>query len=160
MATILISSDVPATVERVTGFDAYDNRSLMALACASTPCVVTLPYGDYELWFTGIADHQRTSQALLHVASDNVVLNHTLGQDRASSGPLIGLGLIVLGLAIAAGGEKAKSGPIEGLGVGVAIFGWFAGLLSPSVKQPGASTQWTPQPAERPPLGLSLRFRF
>src|SRR5262249_27221188 len=87
LAPVVISTDIPATVERVVAYTPRLERHRgppfvpsTTIACSQTPCVLTLPYGDYELWFSGIDDHERSSTTVLHVQSNTVVLNHTLGQ--------------------------------------------------------------------------------
>ena len=83
-ARIIIATDVPAKVERVNehpGGGAYGAPDPDDVLCAETPCIVTLPRGDYSLRFRGLTDDERTSTALLEVRNGTQVLNHTLGQN-------------------------------------------------------------------------------
>jgi len=107
-----ISTDLPARVDRLAHVeDARYGRVVTTLLCAETPCEVTLPYGDYELRFTSVADSGRTSTAVLSVHEETLVLRHALGQRHGSNavGPvLVVLGAVTLiGAAIAAAALQA-----------------------------------------------------
>src|SRR5260370_16506950 len=107
MARVVVSTDVPARVERITAMTEQLERHIgtrdvpsIVLLCEATPCAVTLPYGDYELVFTGIADPGRTSSATLHVRAETVVMKHTLGQVRHASGQAAGAVLVITGIIL------------------------------------------------------------
>src|SRR5438045_3226945 len=79
MARVVVSTDVPARVERITAMTEQLERHVgtrdvpsISLLCEATPCAVTLPYGDYELVFTGFPDSSRTRSATLHVQTETV----------------------------------------------------------------------------------------
>jgi len=152
LSRVIITSNVPARVERV--------RHGKELLCAETPCTVTLPYGDYELVFTGRSDHQRTSTALVSVRRPSTVVNHALGQERGNPLRVVGALVFVTGLAMVVvaaamaedANEKNERTPKEAAPVAMAGFGsvLFGGLiigLTPTKIQEGSTTQWTPSPS-------------
>lgn len=163
---VMISTDVPARVS-------YLSRGvpLETPICEATPCVVTLPYGDYILAFQGLNDGGRRSRTGIRVGRSTEVVNHTLGKNGAS--PLAALGLVVtifggLALATAVGiaegnserGNKtdATVGTIGVVGLGMTLFGGALFLGAPRYHQEGATTHWTPMPKETAVAGAGFRF--
>jgi hypothetical protein len=165
---IAIATDVPARVERLAHAEGVRHVGVIAtLLCRQTPCEVTLPYGDYEVRFTSLADPERTSQALLDVHGASAVLRHVLGRHQGSSavGPvIIGLGAVTLigGTIAAAALQSPPDNPSNGpsgappngsnnpapyialAGLGVLGLGILITAFSPSTHQDGATTQWSP----------------
>jgi hypothetical protein len=179
MARVVISTDVPARVERIASVAERNSRrfdtsefSSRAVLCDPTPCVVTLPYGDYELTFQGVSDPGREGTAKLHVRTDTVVLKHALGQRRFARGQATGYGIALVGtvlLAVAAAAAtrpdaRSNSSTIEGLaiaGAGGLALGGVILVASPTTKQEGSTSQWNPFPAPPPPaVGMSLGAKF
>jgi hypothetical protein len=178
MARVVIWTDVPARVERVGTIDArgsriFDTREFAARAvlCDPAPCVVTLPYGDYELTFSGIKDASRTGTATLRVHSDTVVFKHTLGQLRHGRGQVTGYaivltGLLLLGVSAAMAtnpSARQNSSTVEGLaiaGAGGIALGGVVLVASPTTRQEGSTSQWDPFPRPPPIVGMSLGAKF
>jgi hypothetical protein len=160
MARVVLSTDLPARVVRVSALRAtsgprHFHGDVGELLCETTPCAVTLPYGDHEVRFTALGDPERTDATLVHVAQSTVVVNHTLGRSHTNAGH--GLGGFVLGLGVvttfvAAGlGMKASSSTTAPAAAAAAGFGMIAlgGVLmgvAPNTEQPGVSTVWSPPP--------------
>lgn len=154
LARVIISTDVPAQVERAT-------RDAAESLCAVTPCTVLLPYGDHELSFTGLEDTARQSSAVVHATRDTVVLNHTLGQRRQSAGEQAGLTLVSIGvvvMAVALGITRHDSSESRddsaAVDVGMAglsgiVLGGLVAATSPSKLQDGSTTQWSPEPDDK-----------
>jgi hypothetical protein len=177
MARVVVSTDVPARVERITAMTEQLERHIgtkevpsIALLCEATPCAVTLPYGDYELVFTGIADPGRTSSATLHVRAETVVLKHTLGQVRHARGQTAGYALVVTGIILlgVAGGlatsqtlPRASSSTVGGFalaGLGGLALGGVVLAASPTMRQEGATSEFAPP---RPvTVGMSIGAKF
>lgn len=177
MARVVIATDVPSRVERVTHHLARLDQQTAPLSviggagllCEETPCAVTLPYGDYELVFTGKKDHERGSTTTLVVRRPTVILNHTLGREHTPAGQglawlLATTGAVFLGVALGIAADqsalRATGSTAPGLalgGVGLMSLGGIVSLASPSTKQEGASTQWTPP---GPTAGAAVRVQF
>jgi hypothetical protein len=164
MARVVIGTDVPARVERITHRVARVDREERGpssisggegLLCAETPCVVTLPYGDYELVFKGAHDGDRVSRTTLAVRRDTIVLNHTLGRSHRPAGQAVGYALAILGgvlvgaaLGLAEVDRERRVGAhdvtvpaIAGSGFGMMVLGGIVAFASPGTTQDGASTQ-------------------
>lgn len=165
VARVLISTDVPARVHRLTtGPDGE-------LLCETTPCAVTLPYGDHRVTFVGTKDRARFSTATVRVKAPTEIVNHTLGRgDTNPVGALLGGGAVVggtlvltfaLALALHArkhheSAEPARNLAIGGLGSilgGAILMGAF-----PSTEQPGSTTQWQPERGRT--IGGSVAIAF
>jgi hypothetical protein len=178
LARVIVSTDVPARVERVLAITEMPMRRYgttdvpsLGVLCESTPCVVTLPYGDYELNFTSLQDPARVSSTTLRVQGDPVVLKHALGQERHASGQAIGATLMVTGalllggmLALAARPHSSSSNDaaLRGLGIAGATGIGIGGLVmmaSPTVRQEGSTSQFSPEKAA-PVIGMSLGTKF
>ncbi len=179
LARIIIGTDVPARVERITHRSTHlkaepHEPSLSggeALLCTETPCVITLPYGDHELVFRGTSDAERVSHTTLVVRRDTVVLNHNLGRVHRPAGQSVAWALAVTGVAIASvalglAEGQAKTGrdatdatipALAGVGAGTILLGGVVGLASSGTTQAGSSTQWSPR---GPAAGASLTLRF
>lgn len=155
---VVITSDVPAKVERVMGIDETPTarrvlrQRIWETICPSTPCSVRLPRGDSTLLFVGLKDASRESITTIRVGTENAVVNHTLGQERGSVGTYVGVGLVVVGLAALVFPygfdlDQPKAAPSIFVASGIgAIFGGLTLMgLDPSIKQPGATTTWTPE---------------
>lgn len=138
------------------------------LVCRATPCVITLPYGEHSLVFEGRRDKGRESRATVTMGDRDVILNHTLGQERVSVGFVAGSAIAVAGAAtvLVAGKlladdgtspDSASSLAYTGLGgVAALLVGGLFMLLSPRpVSQPGASREWTLRTARGRP---GIRF--
>lgn len=178
-ARVVIGTDVPARVERITHRVVHLHRdehtALLAggegLLCAETPCAITLPYGDYELVFKGTRDTERVSHAMLAVRRETVVLNHTLGRVHTPAGQtvalvLAGTGVAILSVVVALAEENTKQTgrasqdstlpTVAATGLGMMVLGGFVGIASAGTRQEGASTQWSPRPT--PGATVGLRF--
>lgn len=180
LARVLISTDVPARVVRVSSgvISSVGLRSrsltLSDLLCDTTPCAVTLPYGDHEIELRGLRDGTRHSKTTVHVRRPTEIVNHTLGKSTLNPGQALG-GFVALtsavvlgvGLGLAAGAEarhQSAEGPrdvavggLVGVVGGLVIMGMF-----PSTRQEGSTTQWSPEraPAGGRTIGGSWGFRF
>jgi hypothetical protein len=181
LARVLVSSDVPARVEEVKHIQvAYRHGTSRELLCEETPCAFTLPYGDHEILLTAMGDPERSGSTVVHAREGTVVVNHTLGRRHVPNGQGAGVALIVLGAAtavVAAGFAESMSRKADtSAGDKQAVVGTFvAGLgaiglgclflaASPTMEQPGSTTQWSPAsappPAKRVGIGASLGFKF
>lgn len=182
MARVFLDTDVPARVVRITtGSVDRENPHLLRptravamreLVCEATPCAVTLPYGDHELTFEGLADAGRESRTTIRVRRATEVVNHSLGQDRTSGAAFFGGLLAATGVVLAIFAGYAASDPRyrgsdapTGLAIGGAV-GMIGGLslaaAFPHTRQDGATTQWSPGPSA-PAVravggGFALRF--
>lgn len=177
LARVVIGTDVPALVERITHRNA-NPRTAQApasayggevLLCAETPCAVTLPYGDYELAFKGTRDSERSGHVLLVVRRETVVLNHTLGRTHRPAGQgvawaLAMTGALLLGVAYGLADSQrlsrstvAAAPSVAVAGLGTMLLGGIVGLASPGTHQEGSSTQWSPQ---GPTAGVTVGVRF
>src|SRR5262249_54542583 len=108
LASVVISTDVPASVVELVGGAAQ-------LRCAETPCALTLPYGDHELGFAALQDRSRQSTGILHVAHTAVVMNHVLGRDKENPGQGFGellmfIGAITVGVAAGIAQSEQEKG--------------------------------------------------
>ena len=141
-----------------------------ASLCASTPCAVNLPYGQYELMFQSRTDEERQSSDMVTVGQQASVFRHELGRQedpraaRAWGGTAMTFG--VLGLATGAsflltsalvnsndsnGASSSSSSTfstigVVTIGVGAVLTALGIGLLvagRPKV-QPGSSVQFVP----------------
>ncbi len=176
MARVFFSTDVPARVTRVTtgsvsrGWRTYGVK-LDGLLCESTPCAVTLPYGDYEIAFEGVANDDRRGAAVVHVRRPTEVVNHHLGKKEASAAHslgigLAGLGVVLLGVLVGVA-ETTKPTPqarqvAQGLaagGLGSLFLGGTLMMASPEIHQEGSTTQWAPGTAGRT-IGTGVGVRF
>jgi len=178
MARVVLATDVPSRVERVTHRVARIDRETApvstlggeGLLCAETPCVVTLPYGDHELVFKGTRDHERGSSTMLAVRRPTVVLNHTLGRVHVPRGQTVGWilalsgGLLLgVGLGLAANDQNRRgvfeptASSLALAGLGTITLGGIVSLIFPSTKQEGASTQWSPPGSSAAAAG-GIRF--
>jgi hypothetical protein len=168
IARVVIATDTRARVDRVSrvhfrNFSKREPAYSTELLCETTPCAVTLPYGDHELEFLGVDDPDRKSTATLGVHEGTVVLNHTLGRERThpwriASWVLLGSGaaLLVSGGAIAvASGDKRSNETLDtysalfASGLGALAVGGVVLFLTPTLEQPGSSTEWSPHPDRR-----------
>lgn len=177
MARIIVSTDVPARVERIASHRAWTPEASAhvspevgeGLLCEETPCVVTLPYGDHELVFKGTRDSERVGSATLKVRSETIVINHTLGRVHHPGGQAVGWGITLVGavclgvaLGMAETSEKnhtelsSSVAPLAMAGLGTMLFGGVIGLASPTTRQDGASTMWVPKQT----AGVAAGFRF
>ena len=173
MARVLISTDVPARVDRLTTGSA--SRGLRAsyvrlddLLCESTPCAVTLPYGDHEIAFTSLKDGTRhSSPIIVRVRKPTEVVNHTFGRSTSNPGQVLGglavlTGVVLVGVALGVQvhqqktGERSTDVPANlAMGGGLSILG--GGVLMaifPGIHQEGSTTQWSPT------IGGSFGGRF
>lgn len=187
---VTITTDVPALVERSALYRGYLREAgpppyatmrgrQWTKICDSTPCTVRLDRGSYVLHFLGLSDSGRISTTTITVGKPREVINHTLGQERASVGTVVGAAMIVAGLACMIfpfGFDLDQRAPTPaafvGVGVGAAFGGMGVMALDPMIKQHGATTQWSPQdsPYQLSPTststsapsskGASFRFTF
>lgn len=168
MARVFFDTDTPAKVEQVTGQGRRHTE--WALLCERTPCAVTLPYGDHEVRFTGLAAREdRSSAIVVHVRRATEVVNHTLGERRAGVGSALGAGLAVvggisLGVAIGLARGRASADTLE-VARGAALFGLgslgvgaFFAIGDPVRYHEGATTQWSPPPARAAGASVGVRF--
>jgi hypothetical protein len=180
MARVLISSDAPARVTRVlTLAGAVGVRSMRGnveeLLCETTPCAVTLPYGDHELRLVATGDPRRAGTLVAHVHESTVVINNTLPRHNDPNGHAAGVALVLVGLltagSAAAAAPRANTdafvGGVAGVGVAAVLAGFVLMGAYPRTVQPGASREWSPSPASAPSsatssgtVGLSLGGRF
>jgi hypothetical protein len=156
-SVVVITSDVPAKVERATGIHETPTRTrvlrrhIWETICGATPCSVRLPYGETTLHFVGVNDSSRVSTTTINVGSKRSVINHTLGQERGSVGTYVGVGLVIVGLATLIfpygfdlDQPKAAPSVFVATGIGCIFGGLTVAALDPSIKQSGATTAWTP----------------
>lgn len=168
---VVIDTDVPARVERVM----TSRHGRDELVCVETPCVVTLPFGDYELAFKGLRDRERVSRTTMVVRRRTVVLNHTLGRVHRPPGQAIASGLAGLGALLVVLGASVvfsqadrthpwntAAGALFGSGAGAFALGGIIGAASRGSEQAGATTQWSspPQLPPRPVAGAGVGVRF
>jgi hypothetical protein len=166
MARVAIATDVPARVRlrdadgRELPRDTVQGAAPWGRLCTETPCAVTLPRGRYQLNFWAVYDGGRSSSASVTFAHDSEVVNHALGQERVGAGQPIGAGLIVVGTALLAwaalsvvvkgGNDNHDVAPEKGMAVGalggIVVGGVLLGV-SATTRQPGSTTQWSPQTA-------------
>jgi hypothetical protein len=174
LARVLLSTDVPASAWAISTISGYRGPyTARTLLCATTPCAVTLPYGDHEIELDALDSPERTSTAIAHVDASTVVLNSTLGRRHSPGGQAAGIMLVSLGVVglLAAVGVTSKhfknSGASDGDGSALAA-AWSLGIgglglgavflaANPTIEQPGATREWTP-PAHVAGSSLGLRF--
>jgi hypothetical protein len=138
---------VEGTAYSTSGYTAVFNRML-----CRTPCVVDLPYGQYELRF--VAGPGLDASAQVAVAGDKAVRTK-LAEKNGGGLAFVGHSLGILGAALGAVGgigwassRGDGSDNAEGFGtislVGVAILGFGVGLwfLDHPSYRPAATTQW------------------
>ncbi len=181
MARVIISTDVPARVRawslRVTsGSMSTLRRSgsvrLDELLCESTPCAVTLPYGDHRLAFSGVEDTSRWSTITIRVRRPTEVVNHVLGESTSNAGTALGIISVVAGaVLIGIGVRLAKNGNDQERatgrdyalgGLGAMLGGGLVMTLFPVTYHNGSTTRWSPEqsvPAART-IGGSVGVRF
>jgi hypothetical protein len=174
MATVIIDTNVPARVERVMhGTAVRRAMDLRDLLCVETPCTVTLPYGDHELYFSSTHENARPGTVIVSVKHATEVVNHALAVRHYNYGQTIGALVLALGVgaalvggAFARGGNgdasKAAAPAIVFGGIATAIGGLVIIGLTPGTIEESATTQWTPVPAPETAktVGGSLGFRF
>lgn len=172
---VFVTTDVPAHVLLASGGTVVTRNGESVyiptgtVLCATTPCAITVPFGDYELAFVGADDRDRESVISVHAEHATEVVNHRLGRHQASVAKPIGLvamavGAVALGITLGLTEGKAteSSTALRTLGLGSIASIAFGGALffaSPTYHQEGATTQWTPAIAGRTvSTGLGLRF--
>lgn len=172
---VYVTTDVPAHVLLASGGTVVtrNGESIYVptgtVLCESTPCVLTVPFGDYELAFIGSDDRDRESVIAVHAEHTTEVVNHRLGRHKASVAKPIGLvamaaGVVALGitLGITEGKPTESSTALRTIGLGSVASIAFGGALffaSPTYHQEGSTTQWTPPVAGRTySTGVGVRF--
>jgi hypothetical protein len=174
---VYVTTDVPARVLLASGGTVTTRRGgtvdvgAGTVLCEATPCVLTLPQGDYDIAFVGLADRDRESVIGVHVERPTEVINHTLGKHSASIAKPIGLaaflvGAVALGvtLGLAEGSDAKATTALRTLGLASAATTAFGGALffaSPTYHQEGSTTQWSPVPGpvgRTVSAGVGLRF--
>jgi hypothetical protein len=176
LARVLIDADVPASVWQSSVVYGYRGPyAARTLACAETPCALTLPYGDHELVLAAIADPERQSMVVAHVHSSTVVENLVLGrryipraQAAAAPALLFGVALLAVGVGLAAKSSSTSGGsPIASppgvaalllLGTGLITLGGIVAAEYPTLEQPGARREWSPVPGRIAGGSLGLKF--
>jgi hypothetical protein len=179
MSRVVIDTDVPARVERLVATGQFPHRfhthevPLPGLLCAETPCVATMPYGDYELHFSALTDRERSSSVLLRVRHATEVVNHTLGTHHTPPGKEIGAmfvatGLITLLVSVAlvpmtdskthSNVSSETPAIVAAAGAGQLVLGGFVMAAARGTTQDGSTTQWSPPPTRT--IGTGLGFRF
>ncbi len=165
---ILDSSEGPALVERVSGGTvsaaagtAYFGGSLtVSTRLCTTPCVVDIAPGPYELRFTLLDDPSRSSTGFINADQHPSVYRHAVGrkENNAWKG-YVGWPLLVLGVLLDAsviqmatrsssGSEfdrEPSTGKLVGAGtfsLGVTALGSWLVWRSTVVDQPGSGIQW------------------
>lgn len=161
IAEVTISTDVPALVEHAgdvtRSFPLYRGKPMdlqrssydWRVLCATTPCTAHLRRGQHRLSFRGLADRGRTSTVTISVRDKIQNVAHTLGQERTSTGTILGAALFTAGLAALIfpfGVDFSKNSRAPPVLVGAGIAGVFGGLtlmnVDASIRQPGATTTW------------------
>lgn len=199
MARVIIGTDVTARVDRVGGhFDQIVHRGretrsyvtdVDTLLCASTPCTVALPYGDYELKLSAVSDPTRASTATIRVRHRTEIVNHVLGMNRRSTTGTLGgvlsvIGSVVVGIGVGVGLVQAQEHRtahtatdstmpvLVGIGGTTLMTGGVMMAASPTIRQEGATRQWAPRslppavPSATAPVsspgerGTSVRMTF
>jgi hypothetical protein len=164
-ARVYFTTDEPARVDRVvaavtsgTG-NQRSTQDAPGLLCASTPCAVTLPYGDHDVAFRSNTDDTRTGRAIVRVRRTTEVVNHNLGRVTRTGvtemgSVFVGLGILATGVGLGlagsdirfdASGRQAVIGLMLG-GVGSMALGGLFFAASPITHQEGATTRWSPTP--------------
>jgi hypothetical protein len=173
LGRVIIDTDVPATVEREAGrVEIYERRHFPyrgAVAvrsfgsnhpvtgtewepiCSSTPCTLTLRYGEHTLRFRALDDEHRHDTTTIRVSRRREVINHTLGRERTSPGTLVGgtmIAMSILALFIPFGTNMKLGTQESNIVFASSVAGAFGGLavmsFFPNTTQPGATTQWSP----------------
>lgn len=162
LSRVVITTDVPSRVERFSHVEATRVGPVFGreVLCAETPCTVSLPYGDHELYFDALGDRDRHGTAFVKIRRATTVVNHTLGQSRTHpvrplGAAVVTAGLIVLFTSAVIAGAAQKRGtavpqeakPMALIGLGSIVFGGIVVGITPTTVQDGATTQWTPTPA-------------
>lgn len=172
---VYVVTDVPAHVLLASGGTVVTRNGESVyvptgtVLCATTPCTVTVPFGDYELAFIGADDRDRESVIAVHAEHASEVVNHRLGRHQASVGKPIGLVAMTVGavallttISLTKGNWNDASTAVRTVGLGSVASIAFGGALffaSPTYHQEGSTTQWTPAIAGRTvSTGLGLRF--
>ena len=167
------------TVAQMGGYVGTMGTMTTANLCASTPCAVNLPYGQYELMFQSRTDEERQSSDTVTVGARPSVFRHELGRQEDPRGArqfgATAITFGVIGLATGAsflftsavtssndsnGASSSTSSTLTTagiitIGVGAVLTALGIGLLiagRPKV-QPGSSVQWTPDGASMPVSG-------
>jgi hypothetical protein len=168
MARVVFTTDVPARVERRSRVVSGRRHPVITEdVCSSTPCAVTMTYGDHDVWFVSLADSERQSKETIHVLHPTEVVNHALGKLGSSS--LAGILLVATGAALLGGAigaavldvDDGLSGATVALGVaglGAVTGGIVLTAVFPATHQPGATRQWTPPSPDVVGGSFGLRF--
>ncbi len=118
-----------------------------------TPCVANLPYGSHELRFQSLKDPSLMSTDVVTVATKPSVFRYQIGRTETHIGKSLGgimlfsFGIVGAATGLSLAAADIGGGPMIGvglLGLGVSVVGgllWNAGRTE---VQPGAGTQWTP----------------
>lgn len=177
---VSFTTDVPARVVRRLG--RYDpvlrasgprfyNRGYGAgyeVVCERTPCTKYIPYGTHMFDFISLSDVDRRSVAWVTTNQPDVTINHTLGQERSSTGIVLGSLMIAAGLALIIfpfGLDLDRSKPVPPIMLGTGIGAVFGGIgvmsFLPGIHQEGStSTNIPPPPPPSLAKGLSLKLEF
>lgn len=165
-ARVYFTTDEPARVDRVIAAvtsgagSRQRTHDAPGLLCASTPCAVTLPYGDHDVVFRSNTNDTRTGRTMVRVRRATEVVNHNLGRVTRTGvtemgSAFVGLGIVAAGVGLGlagsdirfdASGRQAVIGLMLG-GVGSMALGGLFFAASPITHQEGATTRWSPSPS-------------
>ena len=145
------------SVGATVGTQAMSGALEMRSRLCTTPCVVDLGPGPYELQFTSLTDATRTSRAFINVDQRPSIYRHTLGKrDNKAWKGFVGWPVAVLGGIFALGGAATISdstgGGLTGLVLGGGMVGLGTWLIMGAkvTEQPGSGVQWYPAPTQPP----------
>jgi hypothetical protein len=165
---ILDSSDGPALVEQVSGgrvtavagTTSFGGSLTVSSRLCTTPCVVDVAPGPYELRFTLLGDPNRTSTGFINVDQRSSVYRHAIGrkENNAWKG-YVGWPLLVLGVLLDAAlvqklaepaddnefTNEPTTGRLIGMGalsLGITTLGGWLVWEGTVVDQPGSGLQW------------------
>jgi len=165
---ILDSPDGPALVEQVSGgrvsaiagTTSFQGSLTLSSRLCTTPCVVDVVPGPYELRFTLLSDPNRTSTGFINVDQRPSVYRHAIGrkENNAWKGyvgwPLLILGVLLDAAVVQRAAESAddsgsmnntSTGQLLGTGaftLGITTLGGWLVWKSTVVDQPGSGLQW------------------
>ncbi len=158
MARVIFSTDVPARIrEGALAVRSHYRGPPPRLLCATSPCAVTLAYGDYEVHYQSLSDPDRWDDEVIRIAKPTEVVNHTLGSAHSTGSVVVGAGLLLAGIvttSVAVGmaekpGEsqsqdRSTAGGVACAGLLGIVLGSVILAASGRAIQPGATTQWSP----------------
>jgi hypothetical protein len=156
---ILDATPERAMVEKVSGGSVAGVAGTASFGAAltvrsrlcTTPCVVDVTPGPYELRFTSVDDRRRTSSGFVNVDLRPSVYRHALGRQESHKWKgFVGWPVVLTGSFIALGmldDDVTTNGKIGYGAVGGGLIGLGAWLIMGStvIEQPGSGVQFHPE---------------